>query len=130
MKTKVSFLICSKNIDGIPSVAIDKVDEHFYIPTFEITEENVNIDAFICEKFNFLTGGNASYKKNIGDTNIYICGTIVDGDYFSIVFGCYIPRIFEHKNIHWESMSILVEEDFFDEEYKEQIISCFNYFSR
>jgi hypothetical protein len=130
MKTKISFLVCSKNIDGIPSIAIDKVDEHFYIPTFEITEENVNIDSFICEKFNFLTGGNASYKKNIGDTNIYICGTIVDGDYFSIVFGCYIPRIFEHKNIHWESMSILVEEDFFDEEYKEQIISCFNYFSR
>ena len=130
MKTKISFLICSKNIDGIPAIAIDKVEDRFYIPTFEITQENVNIDSFICEKFNFLTGGNASYKKNIGDTNIYICGTIVDGDYFSIVFGCYIPRIFEHKNIHWESMSILVEEDFFDEEYKEQIISCFNYFSR
>ena len=130
MKTKISFLICSKNIDGIPAIAIDKVGDRFYIPTFEITQENVNIDSFICEKFNFLTGGNASYKKNIGDTNIYICGTIVDGDYFSIVFGCYIPRIFEHKNIHWESMSMLVEEDFFDQEYKEQIISCFNYFSR
>ena len=130
MKTKISFLICSKNIDGIPAIAIDKVEDRFYIPTFEITQENVNIDSFICEKFNFLTGGNASYKKNIGDTNIYICGTIVDGDYFSIVFGCYIPRIFEHKNIHWESMSMLVEEDFFDQEYKEQIISCFNYFSR
>ena len=126
MKTKISFLICSKNIDGIPAIAIDKVEDRFYIPTFEITQENVNIDSFICEKFNFLTGGNASYKKNIGDTNIYICGTIVDGDYFSIVFGCYIPRIFEHKNIHWESMSMLVEEDFFDQEYKEQIISCFN----
>lgn len=130
MKTKISFLVCSKNIDGIPAIAIDKVEDRFYIPTFEITQENVNIDSFICEKFNFLTGGNASYKKNIGDTNIYICGTIVDGDYFSIVFGCYIPRIFEHKNIHWESMSMLVEEDFFDQEYKEQIISCFNYFSR
>ncbi len=130
MKTKISFLVCSKNIDGIHAIAIDKVEDRFYIPTFEITQENVNIDSFICEKFNFLTGGNASYKKNIGDTNIYICGTIVDGDYFSIVFGCYIPRIFEHKNIHWESMSILVEEDFFDQEYKEQIISCFNYFSR
>jgi hypothetical protein len=130
MKTKISFLVCSKNIDGIPAIAIDKVEDRFYIPTFEITQEDVNIDSFICEKFNFLTGGNASYKKNIGDTNIYICGTIVDGDYFSIVFGCYIPRIFEHKNIHWESMSILVEEDFFDQEYKEQIISCFNYFSR
>ena len=130
MKTKISFLVCSKNIDGIPAIAIDKVEDRFYIPTFEITQEDVNIDSFICEKFNFLTGGNASYKKNIGDTNIYICGTIVDGDYFSIVFGCYIPRIFEHKNIHWESMSMLVEEDFFDQEYKEQIISCFNYFSR
>jgi len=130
MKTKISFLVCSKNIDGIPAIAIDKVEDRFYIPTFEITQEDVNIDSFICEKFNFLTGGNASHKKNIGDTNIYICGTIVDGDYFSIVFGCYIPRIFEHKNIHWESMSILVEEDFFDQEYKEQIISCFNYFSR
>ena len=130
MKTKISFLVCSKNIDGIPAIAIDKVEDRFYIPTFEITQEDVNIDSFICEKCNFLTGGNASYKKNIGDTNIYICGTIVDGDYFSIVFGCYIPRIFEHKNIHWESMSMLVEEDFFDQEYKEQIISCFNYFSR
>ena len=92
MKTKISFLICSKNIDGIPAIAIDKVEDRFYIPTFEITQENVNIDSFICEKFNFLTGGNASYKKNIGDTNIYICGTIVDGDYFSIVFGCYMIK--------------------------------------
>lgn len=130
MKTKISFLVCSKNKDGIPSIAIDKFENRFYIPTFEITQENVNIDSFICEKFNFLTGGNANYKKNIGDTNIYICGTIVDGDYFSIVFGCYIPKVFEHENIHWESMSLIVEEDFFDEDYKDQIISCFNYFSR
>ena len=130
MKTKISFLVCSKNNDGIPSIAIEKNEDKFCIPTFEIKQEDLNIDSFICEKFNFLTSGNANYKKNVGDTNIYICGTIVQDDSFSIVFGCYIPKTFEHKNIHGESMSLVVEENFFDEEYKDQIISCFNYFSR
>mgnify|MGYP000926471504 CR=1 FL=1 len=35
----ISFAILYRNIND--SIAIDKVDEHFYIPTFEITEENV-----------------------------------------------------------------------------------------
>lgn len=130
MIIKVSFLICSRDKNGIPSISIQKENDVNIIPTFKYEDNKIDIDSFICNKFNFLTGGNANYKNNVGDTNIYICGTIVEQESFSIVFGCYIPKTFDNQKIVWQSMSYIVEEDFFEEKYKDQIISCFNSFSR
>lgn len=129
MKISVSFLICSREKNNEPIVAVKKVNDKYQLPTFDFDGLS-DIDNFVKDKFKELSSFDAKFKSIDGWVNIFICGTIVDLDSSSIVYACYAPETFENKNGEWKSMSLILEDGVFESSYTDQVISCFNYFSR
>jgi hypothetical protein len=129
MKISVSFLICSREKNNEPIVAVKKVNDKYQLPTFDFDNLS-DIDNFVKDKFKELSSFDAKFKSIDGWVNIFICGTIVDLDSSSIVYACYAPETFENKNGEWKSMSLILEDGVFESSYTDQVISCFNYFSR
>lgn len=129
MKISISFLICSREKNNIPIVAVNKVNNVYQLPTFDF-DESSDIDIFVKNKFKELTSFDAKFKSIEGWVNIFICGTIINLDSSSIVYACYAPEIFENKDVEWKSMSLILEDNVFESSYSDQVISCFNYFSR
>ena len=130
MKIKTSFLVCAREINKEPVVAIQKNKENNELPTFVVDEEYLNIDFFVRDKFKELTSFDAKFKDIEGWVNLFICGTIVDLESSSIVYACYLQDPFEKENIEWKTISSVLENKIFEGKYTQQVISCFNYFSR
>lgn len=128
MKISVSFLICSKEKNN-PIVAVTKTNDIYQLPTFDFDGLS-DIDIFVKNKFKILSSFDAKFKSIDGWVNIFICGTIVSLDSSSIVYACYAPETFENNDIEWKSMSLVLEDVVFESWYADQVISCFNYFSR
>ena len=129
MKISVSFLICSREKNNEPIVAVKKINNSYQLPTFDFDNLS-NIDIFVKNKFKEFSSFDAKFKSIDGWVNIFICGTIVDLESSSIVYACYAPETFENNDVEWKSMSSILEDGVFESSYSDQVISCFNYFSR
>lgn len=130
MNAKISFLVCSREINKEPVIAIYKKDNTFELPTFNFNNENSNIDLFVKEKFKEFSSFDAKFKDIEGWVNLFICGTIIDSNSFSIVYACYLQETFEKENIKWMSISSVLENKIFESKYTKEVVHCFNYFSR
>lgn len=130
MKIKTSFLVCAREINKEPVIAIQKNKDNNELPTFVVDEEYLNIDFFVRDKFKELTSFDAKFKDIEGWVNLFICGTIVDLESSSIVYACYLQDPFEKEKIEWKTISSVLENKIFEDKYTQQVISCFNYFSR
>lgn len=128
MKIGISFLICSREKND-PIVAVQKTNSTYQLPTFDFDGLS-DIDTFVKNKFKEFSSFDAKFKSIDGWVNIFICGTIVSSDSSSIVYACYAPETFKNNNIEWKSMSLVLEDGVFESSYSDQVISCFNYFSR
>lgn len=129
MKISISFLICSRDTNNEPIVAVIKKDNVYKLPTFDL-DESSDIDTFVKNEFKNFSSFDAKFKSINGWVNIFICGTIIDSNSSSIVYACYAPEFFEKKDVEWKSMSSILEDSVFEPSYSDQVISCFNYFSR
>lgn len=130
MKIKISFLVCAREINKEPVIAIQKNNINHELPTFNFDREDSNIDLFVKDKFKELTSFDAKFKDIEGWVNLFICGTIVDLDSSCIVYACYLQEPFNKENIEWKTISSVLENKIFESKYTQQVISCFNYFSR
>ena len=130
MKIKVSFLVCAREINKEPVIAIQKNKINNELPTFSFDREDSNIDLFVNDKFKEFTSFDAKFKDIEGWVNLFICGTIIDLDSSSIVYACYLQDTFEKENIEWKTISSTLENKIFEDKYTKEVISCFNYFSR
>jgi hypothetical protein len=130
MKIKVSFLICAREINKEPVIAIQKIKTNNELPTFNFDREDSNIDLFVKDKFKELTSFDAKFKDIEGWVNLFICGTMVDLDSSTIVYACYLQESFEKESIEWKSISSVLENKIFEDKYTQEVICCFNYFSR
>ena len=130
MKIKISFLICAREINKEPVVAIHKNNLNNELPTFDFEINDSNIDLFVKDKFKELTSFDAKFKDVEGWINLFICGTLIDADSSSIVYACYLQEAFEKESIEWKTISSVLENKIFEDKYTQQVIYCFNYFSR
>jgi len=130
MKIKISFLVCARGINKEPVIAIQKNKNNNELPTFNFNREDSNIDLFVIDKFKELTSFDAKFKDIEGWVNLFICGTMIDLNSSSIVYACYLQDSFEKENIEWKTISSVLENKIFESKYTQEVISCFNYFSR
>ena len=130
MKTKISFLMCAREINKEPVIAIQKNKNSNELPTFNFDRQDSNIDLFVKDKFKELSSFDSKFKDINGWVNLFICGTIVDLDSSSIVYACYLQEPFEKENIEWKTISSILENEIFEDRYTQEVIFCFNYFSR
>lgn len=130
MKIKVSFLVCAREINKEPVIAIQKNKINNELPTFVFDRQDSNIDLFVKDKFKELTSFDAKFKDIDGWVNLFICGTMIDLDSSSIVYACYLQDTFEKENIEWETISSVLQNKTFENKYTQEVICCFNYFSR
>ena len=100
------------------------------LPTFEADDSVLDIDLFVKDKFKEFTSFDAKFKDVDGWVNLFICGTIVNSNTSSIVYACYLQETFEKDGVQWKSISSILENGVFEQDYTKQTIFCFNYFSR
>lgn len=130
MKINVSFLICAREINSEPVIAIENKNGNYMLPTFEADDSVLDIDLFVKDKFKEFTSFDARFKDIDGWVNLFICGTIVNSNTSSIVYACYLQETFEKDDVQWKSISSILENGVFEQDYTKQTIFCFNYFSR
>ena len=130
MKINVSFLICAREINSEPVIAIENKNGNYMLPTFEADDSVLDIDLFVKDKFKEFTSFDAKFKDINGWVNLFICGTIVSSNTSSIVYACYLQETFEKDGLQWKSISSILENGVFEKDYTKQTIFCFNYFSR
>ncbi|NBQ16729.1 hypothetical protein EBU24_00235 [bacterium] len=130
MNIKVSFLICAREVNKEPVIAIKKNKDNYELPTFDFYKDDSNIDIFVKDKFKEFSSYDANFKDIEGWVNLFICGTIVDLNSSSIVYACYLQEPFEKEDIEWKTISSVLENKIFENKYTQEVIYCFNSFSR
>lgn len=131
MKTHISFLFYQESDDNEPYTFFKKVNENKYeLPTYEVPEEENNIDKFISEKFKSITNVYPIIKNNDGWINIFLTTTLVYDNKSSFLYMCKIPLLIELKEFEKIKMSEILNLQNIDKEYLDQIIDGFNYIHR
>lgn len=127
MSFRVSFLFCQDSNDNEPCIIFYKNEYNKYeIPTFEMPENEYDVDKFVLNKFKEITGVNAIDKKGNGWINLFLTGTIVFNKKYSFVYTCKIPPQIKIENSSKIKMSTLLNSEDIEKDYLNEIIYSFN----
>lgn len=127
MNLKVSFLMCKTEEVQEPLMFFSKNENGNYeLPTFEMKDDEYDVDEFVSKKFKEITGVQPIGKNGFGWISLFLSGTIVWDKKYSFVYMCKIPDTINIEGYEKIKMSSILESKMFEEDYISQVIHCFN----